>query len=264
MKTSNLLIVLLGLFCLWLLFSRKAESKKDSNKNESTVAIPEGEKGNTKTNKEESSLVNIDFSKPSNIIASGYGTALECGNQVMDLLPQIRHYADSVTALNLKYDQATANDCSGTFIRLNRYLNTFCPQEPFLTFGVGRSTRDLVKYYYDIDQLILIKDPIASDSLLQPGTVMFYTYSNRGGKLNITRKNMQSLVNHVGIITEVEKNDAGVVTGYKLFHGRNPKRGINITNYHKREPFGKNMKPYPYGNGTQQWMAVAPIANNQE
>ncbi|MEL7123080.1 MAG: hypothetical protein AAFO07_26760 [Bacteroidota bacterium] len=263
MKTSNFLIVLLGLFCLWLFFSRKTESKTDDNNNETTATITEAKRGNNKTNKEDDSLSKIDFSKPAKIIALGYGTALQCGNQVVDLLPKIRHYADSVTALNLKYDQSTANDCSGTFIRMNRYLNSFCPEEPFPTFGVGRSTRDLVKYYHDIDQLILIKDPIASDTLLQAGAVMFYTYSGRGGKLNITTKNMQSLVNHVGIITEVEKDKNGVVTGYQLFHGRNPKRGINITNYHKREPFGKNMKPYPYGNGTQQWMAVAPVANNQ-
>lgn len=186
-------------------------------------------------------------------------TSFNCSGEKMDLFPLIQHYADSVTALNLTYDQSTANDCSGTFIRLNQFLNNFCPNDYFPSFEKARSSRDLVQYYQEKGNLVLINDPLSADSLIKPGAIMFYTKSNRGGDLNIVPDSLQKFVNHVGVVYEVTTNDDGVVEKYSLFHGRNPKRGIGITTFHDRNPFSNQNKPYPYGNGREQWMAVAPI-----
>ncbi|NJL73957.1 MAG: hypothetical protein HC892_01800 [Saprospiraceae bacterium] len=175
----------------------------------------------------------IDWSNPVAVLAGNYGNLLICDKKEVKLLEHILYYADSIHAKKIPYSQATANDCSGTFIRMNEYLNKFCPESSFPSFKVVRSTRDLVKYYHDAKQLVFIKTPINSDSLIQPGAVMFYTHGGRGGKLEITPQNMQSLVNHVGVVYSVERDPTtGVVKNYLLFHGQNPKRGIGITKYH--------------------------------
>lgn len=197
---------------------------------------------------------------PAKVLASGQGQHLPCLEQTIDLLPLIHHFADSILPLKLPYSHQQATDCSGTFLRLNAFLSRHCPTAVFPVLGQVRSTRDLVRYYHDRGQLVLIGQPLDSDSLIQPGTVMFYTQSNRGGKLAITADNMTSLVSHVGIVYAVERDSiTGRVLNYELFHSRNPRNGIDITGHHRRQPYG-SQAVYPYGNGRQQWMAAAPLA----
>jgi hypothetical protein len=249
--------------------SNKLQSDKENSKTTTTPT----EKGVATTPKPEPPTPpvppkpkkpEINWNNPTAVLVGNHGTTLFCDKTEVNILKNIQHYADSVQMKKLSYSQATANDCSGTFIRLNEYLNTICPKATFPSFKVVRSTRDLIKYYHDKKQLVFVKSPINSDSLIRPGTVMFYTHGGRGGKLEITPENMQSLVNHVGVVYSVERDEkTGVVKNYQLFHGQNPSKGIGITKYHVREPHGASSKPYPYGNGTEQWMAVAPIVNNR-
>lgn len=201
---------------------------------------------------------------PIQILTNYEGSTLVCDSMEVGLADTIRHYADSVSALGLTYNMATNNDCSGTFIRLNEWLGGICSDYRFLSFDSVRTTRDLIKWYHDKGKLVFITDPLQSDSLIKPGAVMFYTKSGLGGNQVITAENMVSLVNHIGVIHSLETDSIDGelrITNYSLFHGRNPKRGINTTNFHKREPFGASSKPYPYGNGREQWMAVAPIVS---
>ena len=195
--------------------------------------------------------------------ATGKINSMDCSSNRGDLVAMIRHYADSVTALNLKYDQASANDCSGTFIRLNQYLDAICPNPYFPSFAKARSTRDLIQYYYKQGSLKLINKPLSASEYIKPGAIMFYAKRGMGGQLKITADKLQSYVNHVGVVYETTVNkQTGVVEKYSLFHGRNPKRGIGITTYHSRQPYSNQNKPYPYGNGQEQWIAVAPILGN--
>jgi hypothetical protein len=197
---------------------------------------------------------------PARVLASGQGSYLPCGGETIDLGPLLVRFADSLLALDLPYSHARATDCSGIFIRFNEFLGRHCPTTDFPTLAQVRSTRDLLGYYHARQQLVLIKDPSASDSLLQPGTIMFYTHGNRGGQLRITPDNMTSLVSHVGIVYAVERDTStGRVLRYELFHARNQQYGIDITGHHRREPAGAQAA-YPYGNGRQQWMAAAPLA----
>ena len=52
--------------------------------------------------------------------AYGGATVLTYRDSLIPLAAPVKHYSDSVTALRLRYVQSTANDCSGTFIRLNQ------------------------------------------------------------------------------------------------------------------------------------------------
>jgi len=107
--------------------------------------------------------------------------------------------------------------------------------------------------------LTLITDPVSQSDLIKPGAVLFYGY---GGKA-YTQISAQDLfqrgtgINHVGIVTEVEKDAKGKVMNYKLFHGRNPKYPAGITPYHRLVP-SRSGNP-PLGNGTQPWVAFAPV-----
>lgn len=210
----------------------------------------------------------LDLSNPVVEIMSGKSTMLECEGKEMDLMPMIKHYADSITALwkakKIVYNSDTKDDCSGTFIKLNQYLNTFCGPADFPKFGKAipgqegalRDTRSLVKYYHAIGDLIFIKDPLTSDSLIKEGAVMFYTFGATPLDIDITPENMAEHVNHVGVVTKVIPG-AEHVENYELFHGRSPNSGINITNFHQRAP--RSNPTRPYGNGKERWMAVAPV-----
>ena len=62
----------------------------------------------------------------------------------------------------------------------------------------------------------------------------------------------------MGVVTEVKKNEEGLISSYSLFHGQRPGKLASTTNYHQRAY--KNRPNYPpYGNGTEQWVAVAPL-----
>ncbi|MEO0898947.1 MAG: hypothetical protein AAFY71_21225 [Bacteroidota bacterium] len=186
------------------------------------------------------------------------------GDTIGDLAGPVRHYSDSVTALKLRYVRTTANDCSGTFVRLNQYLKTRMPFYEFPSFKGEpnvRTTKDLVQYYHDKGTLVFVKDPLQSDSLIRPGSVMFY--SNSGiVKPNANANNMKSLVQHVGVVTEVDLDSAGRVTRYTLFHGKNSREGIGITDDHFREVPYRSSKAWPYGWFKQAVMAIAPIVSN--
>ena len=254
--------ILILFFTLVVLSNCTINSTQGSHTVASKETKPPRESNPPNGNKKEIST--LDWSNIPNVLTSGNATTLLCGTQTVDLLPYIKNYADSITNLNLKYDQATKNDCSGTFIKMNQYLNKLCPANTFFpSFDKVRSSSDLVAYYHQLGDLIFIEDPLKSDHLIVPGAVLFYTHRDRGGKLKVNATNMQALVNHVGVVYEVKRDPkTGNVISYSLFHGRNPKRGINITNYHNREPFGQQYKAYPYGNGTEQWMAVAVGVHN--
>ncbi|MCI4671426.1 MAG: hypothetical protein MRZ79_25010 [Bacteroidia bacterium] len=194
-------------------------------------------------------------------------TSLMQGDSLGMLVDPIRHYADSLQSLNeagkIRYVSGTKNDCSGTFVQLNQYLKTQFPDYTFAKFGPNlRDTRSLVQYYHNLGKLIFIENPQESDSLIRPGAAMFYVKSGLGGKQVITPENMKSLVQHVGVVTEVVMDSTGRVESYALFHGQNSRTGkIGVTEDHFRNP-KRAAKPYPYGWYKQQWMAVAPIAFN--
>lgn len=256
---SFLLILAMGLFSCQNVTTKKAIAEKG----DSTQVVPPPPPPPPKPKP------SLSFSESPIEIIMGYteNTTLKQGDSLAKLLPPIRHYADSLQALNeagkIRYVSGTINDCSGTFVQLNQYLKKQFPNYPFPKFGPTlRDTRTLVQYYYDLDKLVFIKNAQESDSLIKPGAVMFYVRSGMGGKQVITPENMKSLVQHVGVVTHVKLDSTGRVDSYSLFHGQNSRTGkIGSTHDHFRFP-KRAAKPYPYGWYKQQWMAVAPIAFN--
>jgi len=149
-------------------------------------------------------------------------------------------------------------DCSGIFHRTLRRLRKRCrgingPEELRV-----RSSRDIAAWYAKHGDLVVVRDALDQDHLIQPGTVMFYGHRHQRYS-RISRKKALREVEHVGIVTSVERDDAGNVLSYQLFHGRSGRKPAAITDYHTREP-SRAQYP-PLGNGAQPWIAVAELCS---
>ena len=186
--------------------------------------------------------------------------------------------SDNMIAQNLAYDSGRGQDCSGIFHRIKDSLQVRFPSlkegdaYTYPKFAVNRSTRQLVDWYHQNGNLKIIHDPIAARNAIRPGSVMFF---GRGGEkhpsssLNIdkltNRKNNYArdlaLVNHVAIVTDVKKDEDGNVTGYTMMHARYSKN--------KACKSGSLMEPPhcdqcpPFGNWSQQWLAVANVVTEK-
>ena len=182
-----------------------------------------------------------------------------CEETQMNLAVPVKVIADNITADKLDYNVEPFSDCSGIFHRFLDSLELRCPSPAYPDPKQYRSSRELGLWYYKQGNLVLVKDPLNMHKYIQPGAVMFY--GPRGvdvSTMTIDELTRPGGINHVGVIVEVKKDDEGVITGYTLFHGQRPGKKASSTNYHKREY--KNRSEYPpYGNGTEQWVAVAPI-----
>ncbi|MEM7513902.1 MAG: hypothetical protein AAF388_23445 [Bacteroidota bacterium] len=182
-----------------------------------------------------------------------------CEETRINLAVPVKVIADNITAEKLDYNVEQFSDCSGIFHRFLDSLELRCPSPTYPNPKQYRSSRELGLWYYQQGKLVLVKDPLNMHEYIKPGAVMFY--GPRGvdvSTMTIDELTRPGGINHVGVIVEVKKDDDGVITGYTLFHGQRPGKKASSTNYHKREY--KNRSEYPpYGNGTEQWVAVAPI-----
>ena len=107
---------------------------------------------------------------------------------------------------------------------------------------------------------MLVHDALSSSYLIKPGAVMFF------GKRGMHYKNFSANdlflrsrgIEHMGVVVSVEKDKQGRVVSYSMFHGRKNGSIAKVT-LHKRKYYNKS---YPaYGNGSQQWVAMAKIVN---
>jgi hypothetical protein len=167
-------------------------------------------------------------------------------------------------AKKLMYDRenpARLQDCSGIFHQTVNFVKSKCDNAAYPDPAVARDSRSLAKWYSDQKNLVIIDDPVKRANLIKPGSVMFFGSSGKQYPNNLTVAQLASYnpkgVEHIGVVTKVEKDEQGNVVGYEMFHGRRP--GV-----HAQRSFYHNIKPprlgYPVlGNWNQQWLAVANI-----
>ncbi|MCI5146418.1 MAG: hypothetical protein D3923_13045, partial [Candidatus Electrothrix sp. AR3] len=164
-------------------------------------------------------------------------------------------------AQTLLYGVGPLTDCSGIFHRVLKGMKQQCHDQEYPTVEKYRSSRDLLRWYFERDEVVLIEDVVTQSDLITPGTVLFYGQSGSSYQ-NFTAEDLikpYSGVDHVGVVVSVRKNEAGEVISYQLFHGYG-KRGqtaASTTDWHKRTPT-QSIYP-PFGNGRQQWVALARL-----
>jgi cell wall-associated NlpC family hydrolase len=188
---------------------------------------------------------------------------LACGGTEMALSGPVTRIAKAISDSAFRYNVKPLTDCSGIFHRVLKRMKRVCPDYDYPDVEAYRDSRDLARWYHERDELILIDDPLKYSDLIKPGAVLFYgqrdaVYTNFTAEQLFERG---TGINHVGVVVKVHKNAQGKVSRYELLHGhgRPGKTVASTTNYHWRKP--PNTRNRPYGNGKEQWVAFAVLAN---
>jgi hypothetical protein len=147
------------------------------------------------------------------------------------------------------------------FHRVVQKFNDDCPGYAFPDHRADRQSIAIGKWYADRGLFTVITNPVRQAHLITEGSVMFYGHQRK----RYTPKELSSpaeaikRINHLGVVVRAVRKDQ-VVIQYHLFHGRRPGRTSKITNYHYRQP--RSTPKYPYGNGAEQWIGMAPFVQD--
>ncbi|RME05137.1 MAG: hypothetical protein D6816_09210, partial [Bacteroidetes bacterium] len=149
-------------------------------------------------------------------------------------------------------------DCSGIFHRTLQFVASSCDQYLYPKPTDARDSRSLANWYNAHENLVFIKDAVAQRNVIKPGAVMFFGGS--GKRYNHPPKDevlKGGIIEHIGVVTEVKKDEQGNVIGYTMFHGRRPGKAAERSHYHSIEP--PRLGYPPLGNWNQQLLAVAYV-----
>lgn len=218
-----------------------------------------------------------------------------CGGRLTDLEEIIRPIAASMMSQQIPYTQDPADewrDCSGNFLRLSSYLAEACPElngRLVATRGIrdfepgadnaaepasaaARTTRGIAKWYSDNQTFVPIYyDPEMGDrmalakhrDLIRPGAVLWFS-RKKPAKSSGLQPLFARQINHMGTVVSVERDAAGKVVRYKMFHGRSKGKKARVTVHHYWQwpaMFTNGGKKYPpLGYWDQYLVGIAPIA----
>ena len=193
-----------------------------------------------------------------------------CSGRPERLQPKLQSIAGELSGIMYKTPYRDyILDCSGMFHRVLEEVAKICPNlsDQYPDRKRFRTTRQLARWYYDRNQLTIVRDIDVQSKLIKPGVVMFY------GKHGKTYRNpsIEKLVKdgvgieHMGVVVEVEKDSAGRVTNYHLFHGQRTGKRSATTKRHfrNRSSVNNGQKYHPLGNWKQQLVAIAPLIKSR-
>ncbi|MEL6670584.1 MAG: hypothetical protein AAFR61_00185 [Bacteroidota bacterium] len=180
---------------------------------------------------------------------------------------QLTLYSEQLEKQRIPYTQSPASalqDCSGIFHRIVQFAQSKCDRNLYPTPEKVRDSRSIARWYHEQGNMVIVQDAKASRNLIKPGSVMFF---GRNGQRysNITiedmtgnaKKGIRGAIEHIGVVTEVHKDENGDVIGYVMMHGRRPGKHAQRSHYHKIEP---PRLGYPVlGNWNQQWIGISNI-----
>lgn len=178
---------------------------------------------------------------------------------------QLSLFAEQMEKDSLMYDNKNPNrlqDCSGIFHQIARHVSTQCDVYDYPLPKNARDSRSLASWYNKRNNLLIINDPLEQRNLIKPGAVMFFGKSGKKYQNltveRVTANRPNHIIQHIGVVTEVKKDDNGNVIGYTMLHGRRPGVIAQRSHYHQINP---PRLGYPIlGNWNQQWVAMAYIA----
>lgn len=211
--------------------------------------------------------------------ASGNGRLGERAVDEQRLADVLDLIAQDLEAQNLAYDRTIGQDCSGIYHKikdqLQRKFSALGDKSKYTypSFHPDRNTRQIANWYYLHNNLYIVKDAMADRNKIRPGSVMFFGRTdekfNNPDIATLTNADVfqhdkaagKGKIYHVGVVTKVEKDDAGNVVRYTLMHGRNTRHPASRTsgNYDGPGGYGRAFQKFPFGNWNQQWVAVANI-----
>lgn len=227
----------------------------------------------------------------------------KCRNRVQDLGAVLSPIVSKMVAQKIPYAQTPAEewrDCSGNFLRVSSYLAAACPeQRAHLVAPAGirdyrrgrnnvapnggkvaaRTTRALAKWYYKRGHFIPVfydgaqnltdipRSLKAVRNRIRPGAVLWFSRGapkSAGGIDALFKRNSAGThINHMGIVTQVERDRAGNVIRYRMYHGRSSGKKAAVTTHHYwvwPRAFTKGGKAYPsFGYWNQRLVGFATV-----
>ncbi len=185
-----------------------------------------------------------------------------CKKDDFELEAFLTAFAENIEAQKILYGSEALSDCSGMFIRLTRALAEECPAYQYPDASRSRSSRAIARWFYDQENLEIVENASEVGQKIKPGMVMFF---GRSGKLfediTIDQLTASSGIEHVGVVTEVKKDDTGKVIAYTLFHGRSSGKIASRTTYHQLQPSRSELPVF--GNWNQQLVAMGFVLTPQ-
>lgn len=183
--------------------------------------------------------------------------ASDCLNAI-SVEKAVNDIANTLESQQILYNSQPLSDCSGIFLRVCELMADFCPAAPYPRPKQARGGRGLARWYHKRGRLKLIQDAESSSEYIKPGAIMFYGYRNKKyDPVTLKEITAPGGIEHIGVVTAVEKNKEGVITNYTLFHGRSTGKIASRTTHHHRNPSREGIPAY--GNWNQQWVAVGNL-----
>lgn len=193
------------------------------------------------------------------------GQSDQCFGDEKQFSTQLTLFSEEIEKKNLWYDYEHPEkfqDNSGIFHRVVSFVKSRCNNFDYP--GQDQRGIKVPKWYAERGQLMVIKNQeegLKRRDLIQPGMVMFFGKSGEVyNDLTLTRVSsdgIDKVISHIGVVTEVRKDEQGKVKGYVMLHGRGDGKIAQRTHYHSLQPAGLGMPPL--GNYNQQWVAIADI-----
>ncbi len=170
--------------------------------------------------------------------------AAACDDGATTWTAAVAEVAQGLARRRIPYGAGRLADCSGMAHRVLRQLGARCDQLARPPVVVARRARDLARWYEGQGLLHRVAGLADLDEGLQVGDLAFYLAPGR-------RRGGLDQVFHIGMVVEVERDAAGRVQRYALFHGRRPGKVASITRWHTRD------HAVPLGNGRERMIAFA-------
>lgn len=182
-----------------------------------------------------------------------------CDGRLRDMSDVLQPVVDALVAQKIPYTRDQSNgdewrDCSGNFLRLSSALAASCPdladelaapagvapyvagQSNAVAFDLPyRSSRAVAKWYHDRGRFTPVfyddapqvadapTDLITARAHIRPGAVVWFSRGRplaaEGVGALFEKTGTGSHINHMATVTAVERNDAGDVVSYRMFHG---------------------------------------------
>lgn len=185
---------------------------------------------------------------------------------------ELETIAQNLEKKKLAYVTSLGQDCSGIFHQIKDSLQARIPalrqsaQYQYPSFTNDRSSRQIADWYYRNNNLLIVEDAMASRNSIRPGSVLFFskpgkTFKNITIEMLTDRDNnytSNGAIMHIAVVTSVQMDENGDVIAYTMMHGRNKKypasrSGSKVV----QSDFTPGLPPF--GNWSQQWVAVANI-----
>jgi len=170
--------------------------------------------------------------------------SLACDDGGASISEVVAEVASGLHRRRIPYRSANLADCSGMAHRVLRAVAGRCEGVERPPVVMARRAKDLARWYQQEQRLTEVASAEDIDEALTVGSVAFFLAPGR-------RSGGLDRIFHIGVVVDIERDEAGRIQRYAMFHGRRPGFSASITRWHVRD------RSPSLGNGSERMVAVA-------